>query len=239
LSILGAYIKAKMVACNSDYSESCSIDVHQTNRCYNGGLCCQPLPNHPDQKIHCVCSPMWDGQKCEELKLDFLQALSSMQESNISMFSLAAIISLIIAVVALLVLGGIVFLFARKSRQRKVWREKQQRNMETLSLHISQVQEEIEKLPTAEKLSHLTRLTKLVEVSCLTGGAVILKNAYTPPSSLSHSYLPRWSSAPMKLDTSHDVTDGDLISDEDKKQRQQLFSLRTPAKASNSKNTIV
>jgi len=196
-------------------------------QCKNGGICCEPLLDSPQSSQHCVCPVLRNPPFCGEYKLDFFEALSSMQESNMRIFGLAATIGLTIAVLALIALTVIIVLFVRKSQQRKAWRETQKRNMDDLSRSISVVQREIGKLPKADKLNHLTRLTKLVEVSCLAGGSVILKNPYAPLVSPrpSHACLPRWSSAPGLVGEPKDVVDGDLITKEKRKQLQQVFSV--------------
>jgi hypothetical protein len=185
---------------------------HFPDYCLNGGLCCW---YHATNISGCTCTNDYTGGRCEkrtEGDLDY-ETLQSREKSMV-MAGITSIISLVIGLLALIAfITLVIFLIRKKILQ-------QQHPKESLDRHMSEIQEELDRLPTVSKLIQLGRLTKIFEATTVaTVKAAVLKAAVQPSF---HECLPRWSSAPSVLIRPADEPDSSLTGHNKLK---QIFSM--------------
>lgn len=165
--------------------------------CLNGGVCCE----HFGVK-HCVCPDEYTGLRCARKKEDLIRfndALQIIANQN-EHIERAGISSTIFMIIGILTLAAfitfVVVLVGRKLLLKK-------RSEDYLEEHLSDIQQELNSMPTVSKLIQLTRLSKLFQQSARAAiettvlSADVCRMVVSPSPHV--ACLPRWSSAPASL----------------------------------------
>jgi hypothetical protein len=247
----GSYVQVTTATLSDDVltcpqqAVPCNDTLGNLDLCLNQGLCCF---FYLQKKSYCRCPLEYSGTRChlKNDELDYLiDSLPSRQQEMFFATEVSSVISLTIglaAIVAFVVLAA--FVIRRRMLQ-------QQHPKECLERHLSEIQDELDRLPTIHKLIHLTRLTRIFEAKTMatakatvlyatSGGAIGAgagagaDKAGDTGRQLGQSWrsecLPRWSSAPSILSTptsqsaAQDETDN-VMEQVDKRKLQLVMSL--------------
>lgn len=164
--------------------------------CLNGGLCCE----HFGVK-HCLCTSEYTGVRCARKKEDFIRFFEAVEiiadrDERIVHAGVSSVISMIIGLLALAACIIVVVLVRKKLLLKK-------HSEHYLEEHLSDIQQELDSLPTVSKLVQLTRLSKMFQQSARVAIETTVLSADVGRMVVSPSphvaCLPRWSSAPASL----------------------------------------
>lgn len=133
--------QGQCVPCTEDHSIEC----------FNNGLCC--TPEYGDD--HCKCPPNYFGLQCEQ---NYLESSNTTETLTL----LSSLFGLLLTIFVFIILILLVLHSYKTNKRRKM---AQQKRSQMLEKKMMMIQEDMDKMSPNEKMTRLTRLSKLIEAT--------------------------------------------------------------------------